>query len=79
MNRGEKRPTHPPSPKLTTLGGIVAELGRVYREARQGELPLADATRLASILSLMRSAIEGSDLERRVGVLEKASDNGRRR
>jgi hypothetical protein len=36
----------------------IEELGNVYREARMGSTPLADATRLALILKTMRDCLE---------------------
>lgn len=36
--------------KLDTLGAVKSELGKIYREARRGELDAQKATRLASIL-----------------------------
>ena len=56
--------------RLNTVGGVVTELGRVYREARRGSLDLADATRLAYILREIRCALEAGDIERRIEVLE---------
>ena len=56
--------------RLDTVGGIVTELGRVYRQARRGELDLGDATRLAYVLREIRCALEASDIERRIEALE---------
>ncbi len=56
--------------RLNTVGGVVTELGRVYREARRGSLDLADATRLAYILREIRCALEAGDIERRIEALE---------
>ena len=55
---------------LDTVGGIVTELGRVYRQARRGELDLGDTTRLAFVLREIRCALEVSDIERRIEALE---------
>jgi hypothetical protein len=74
-----KRPgaTHGEGPKighLDTLGGIVKELGNLYREARLGITPVSDATRLAFILKTMRDCIETQVLEQldaRLRVLEE--------
>ena len=55
---------------LNTAGSVVTELGRVYREARRGNLELGDATRLACILREIRCALEAADIERRIEVLE---------
>lgn len=56
--------------RLDKLSGILSELGRVYREARRGEIDIQDGTRLASILATMRLVVEGSEIERRVAELE---------
>ena len=59
--------------RLNTVGGVVTELGRVYREARRGSLDLADATRLAYILREIRCALEAGDIERRIEALEESN------
>ena len=69
---------HPPGSKkraqrvgrLHTVGHIVSEMGKLYRQARRGEINSADASRLASILALMRQGLEASELERRLAALE---------
>ena len=55
---------------LNTVGGVVTELGRIYREARRGELEVGDATRLAMVLREIRCALEASDIEKRIEALE---------
>ncbi|HMR33971.1 MAG TPA: hypothetical protein PKA09_23645 [Geminicoccus sp.] len=49
----------------------MAELGRLYREARRGEVTVGDASKLATILAILRSALEAGDLEARVAELER--------
>jgi len=62
--------------RLTTVGQVAAELGRLYRHARWGEIAVADASRLATILTAMRQCLEASELERRIGEMEVAlADN----
>ena len=56
---------------LDTVGGVVTELGRVYRQARRGDLDIGDATRLAYILRELRCALEAGDIEARIEALEK--------
>ena len=56
--------------QLASIGGVVSELAKVYREARRGELEVGDATRLAMILREIRCALESSDVERRITELE---------
>ncbi len=62
--------TKPRIGRLNTVGGVVTELGRIYRQARRGELDVGDATRLASILREIRCALEASEIERRLDALE---------
>lgn len=66
-------PAPPSRDRRLSLHSVVAvrrELARVYRDARAGRLPTADATRLGYLLDLMRRAIESSDLEARIAALE---------
>jgi hypothetical protein len=58
--------------RLTTVGQVAAELGRLYRHARWGEIPAADASRFAMILTAMRQCLEASDLEARIAEMEAA-------
>ena len=55
---------------LNSVGGVVTELGKVYREARRGQLDLSDATRLAFVLREIRISLESSDIEKRLDALE---------
>ena len=71
MSGNPRRPRGPRCPKLNTLGGVVAELGRLYREARRGEVTVGDASKLATILAILRSALEAGALEARVAELER--------
>ncbi len=64
---------------LNTVGGVVTELGRIYRQTRRGGLDLADATRLACILHELRCALEAGDIERRLDALEAAAPKDWRR
>jgi hypothetical protein len=45
-------------------------MARLYKEARQGRLPIQDATRLAHILALIGRIIEGGEIEERLARLE---------
>jgi hypothetical protein len=56
--------------RLDNAAGILAELQRIYREARRGELEPYVAGRLTAILREARAAIETADLERRLTALE---------
>ncbi len=61
---------------LDTVGGVVTELGRIYRQARRGDMDAGVATRLASILREIRSALESGDIERRIAALEVEIEDG---
>ena len=58
--------------RLTTVGQVAAELGRLYRQARRGDVAVAGASRLATILAGMRQCLEASELERRIAEMEAA-------
>jgi hypothetical protein len=58
--------------RLTTVGQVAAELGRLYRQARRGNVAVAGASRLATILAVMRQCLEASELERRIAEMEAA-------
>jgi hypothetical protein len=55
---------------LATLGRVASELARMYREARRGEISAGDASKLASVLAVLRQCLEASDLEKRMAELE---------
>ena len=55
---------------LASVGGVVTEMGRVYRQARRDELGVEKAGKLIYMLSQMRSALEVAALEARVDALE---------
>ena len=61
---------------LNTVGGVVTELGRIYRLARRSELDMADAKGLTYILREIRCALEASDIERRLEALEASNPAG---
>ncbi len=73
MNHKAKDETTPRTRvgRLDSLGGVVRELGAVYREARMGTLDVKEASRLAAILSILRTAIEGGAIEHRLAELER--------
>jgi hypothetical protein len=56
--------------RLTTIGGIKGELGRVYRRADAGEMDWQAACCAARLLREIRMILETSDLEERVAQLE---------
>ena len=56
--------------RLDNIGGVVTELGRVYRQMRRKELDTLEGSRLMAGLREIRCALEASDIERRIEVLE---------
>lgn len=56
--------------KLRTVDDCAAELARVYRLARAGQMDTADASRLGNLLQILTRMIEGGELERRLTALE---------
>lgn len=65
----------PPPPRrfrapLNSVSGIRRELGRLYREARTGEVPVSDASKLGNLLYLIGRLLAGEELEARVRRLE---------
>jgi len=55
---------------LTGADGILTELRSVYRAARRGELPMADATKLTYILKVMSEIMTLREMEARLDCLE---------
>ena len=64
--------------RLDRVGAVITELGKLYREARRGEIEVHQATRLASILTALRSALEAGEFERRLDTLEAGVAAGER-
>lgn len=56
--------------RLNTVGRVRRELIRLYKEARNGELDVNDASKLANILFLAARLLEGQELEARIAKLE---------
>lgn len=75
LNDSNKKRNSPRGVTLTRLEHISRELASLYRSARNGKLPVADAGRLAYILQILSKALESSDLESRVKALEGAKEN----
>ena len=67
----------PPTPRLDSITGVRRELARLYREARANSMDVSDASKLANILQILGRMIEGADLERRLGELERRLESKR--
>jgi hypothetical protein len=58
--------------RLTSVGMIGVEIGRLYRLARRGDIETIEAYRLASVLSVMAKCLETTEFERRIAEMEAA-------
>lgn len=56
--------------RLDTVSDARREVAKLYRMAREGEIEISDASKLANILALIARMVEGSDLEARLEALE---------
>lgn len=56
---------------LKTVGQIITESARLYREARRGEIQASDASKLASILVGMRQAVEITEIKGEIDTLRR--------
>ena len=60
----------PPPQRLDSLKRVRLELNKLYRDAREGVILTADASRLAFMLLSIGKLIEAEVLEQRVSALE---------
>jgi hypothetical protein len=65
-------PARPRVLRLATVKEVRLELARLYREAREGKVPAADAAKFAFLLDRIRACIVDHELEERVERLESA-------
>jgi len=47
---------------------------KIYRQGRDGDRDVGDASKLANILTMIARILEGSDLEKRITALEQQRD-----
>ena len=57
---------------LDTVGRVITEMAKVYRATRKGDLESVEGSRLVSMLTQIRTAIEGGEYERRLEALEQS-------
>lgn len=57
--------------KLDTMQDVKREMAKVYRESRSGVVEIVDGTKLVWMLQAVGKVIEGSDLEKRIEILEQ--------
>lgn len=67
---GELVMSPPPKIDLRDAHAIRRELGSVYRDMRAGRIATSDGTKLAFVLDLLRRAVETSDLQDRIALIE---------
>lgn len=67
---GKPDPT-PPYIPLKSADDVRLELGKVYRDMRQGRIDMADGTKLAYVLGQLAKAIETGVIEARMEALER--------
>ncbi len=60
-----------PTPRLGTAAEVRMEMARLYRDARGGQIEMADATKLAYILTQLATLMRIDDLEQRTAALER--------
>lgn len=60
-----------PTPRLGTAADVRMEMARLYRDARSGRVEIADATKLAYLLSTLANLMRVDDLEQRTAALER--------
>lgn len=55
---------------LDTVGHTATELARVYRHMRRGEIEGPEGERFARVLTMLRGALEVTEIEQRITALE---------
>jgi hypothetical protein len=61
--------------RLTSVGMVGIEIGRVYRKTRRGEIATADGMRLVQMLLGLKACHESSEIERRLAEIEEAMNS----
>jgi len=61
--------------RLGNLKEVRREMAAVYAEARRGDIPAQEATRLVYMLISISNMIRDSELEERIIALEKLNDS----
>jgi len=56
--------------KLNSIGGVISELGAVYRAFTRGEITAQKAQTRKALLSEIRAAVEGVELAKRLDEIE---------
>lgn len=71
MSAEAERRTPPPRVgALASAADVRTEAARLYRSARRGDVPAADASKLSAVLGLILQAVAVSSHEDRITALE---------
>ncbi len=69
----EIAPSTPRVGRLDTPADVRREAARLYRAARRGDVEAADASKLATVLTLIIRSLEVHEVESRLRALESQS------
>ena len=58
--------------RLTSVGMVGIEIGRLYRLARRKEIETIEAYRLAQVLQVLKACLETTEIEQRLAEIERA-------
>ena len=61
-----------PTPRLATAADVRREMADLYRQARTGQVDIADASRLGYLLAQLAQMVRIDDLEQRTAAIERA-------
>ena len=62
----------PKIPRLTSVARCGAEIGKLYRLMRRGELNTADGKRMCDCLLALKLCLETTEIEAKIAALEAA-------
>jgi hypothetical protein len=68
----KKRIRGPKIPRLTSVARCGAEIGKLYRLMRRGELDTADGQRMTNCLLALKACLETTEIERKIAEIEAA-------
>ena len=58
--------------RLTSVGRVGIEMGRIYRAARHGKISSTEGVRLCQMLTGLKGCLEVADVEARLEAIEQA-------
>ena len=62
--------------RLTSVGMVGIEIGRLYRLARRKEIETIEAYRLAQVRQVLKACLETTEIEQRLADIERAIISG---